>query len=269
MRIIVISASSDIGYALCLHWLNEGHEVIGTYRTKSEQLDHIKNKNFTLLSCDLSSNDSILKACHKLSTKGYWDQLVICPGTMLPIGAFESTDFQVWQDSINVNFTAQLKVLHQLLPYRGKSDCTGVIFFAGGGTNSAPVNFSAYTLAKISLIKACELLDVEIDDCKFTIIGPGWVKTKIHQETITASDSDSAGAKELTNEKMQSNDWTKMSDIAKCCDWILTAPKSAVGGRNFSVVHDNWLDGRFIEQLISSPSAGKLRRHHNALLSKN
>ena len=41
----------------------------------------------------------------------------------------------------------------------------------------------AYTLSKIASIKAVELLDAE-KDTKFTILGPGWVKTKIHKSTI-------------------------------------------------------------------------------------
>ena len=30
----------------------------------------------------------------------------------------------------------------------------------------------------------CELLDAEIHDTAFTILGPGWVNTKIHQSTL-------------------------------------------------------------------------------------
>ncbi|WP_076416964.1 SDR family NAD(P)-dependent oxidoreductase [Colwellia sp. UCD-KL20] len=262
MKIIIISASSDIGYELCKHWIAQGHEVRATYRNLSSNLASLTSNKLSLLHCDLSSQESIERATLTLSEFSDWDQLVVCPGTMLPIGSFENINFKEWQDSFQINLFAQMQLTHSLLPSRNKTGNTGVIFFAGGGTNSAPINFSAYTLSKVTLIKACELLNEEMNDCKFTILGPGWVKTKIHQETLLAVDS--AGAKEATEHKYATdNEWTSFEDIACCCDWVFEASKSEVGGRNFSVVHDNWRNNQFSKKLQNNSSLGKLRRAGN------
>ena len=53
-----------------------------------------------------------------------------------------------------------------------------VITFSGSGTNGTADHLSGYTCGKIALIKAMELLDSEIEDVKFSCIGPGWVKPK-------------------------------------------------------------------------------------------
>ena len=63
-----------------------------------------------------------------------------------------------------------------------------MITFAGGGTNSAPRYNSSYVSSKIALTKSMELLDAEYEDTRFSILGPGWVKTKIHTEMLDASD---------------------------------------------------------------------------------
>ena len=44
-------------------------------------------------------------------------------------------------------------------------------------------------IGNIRLIKSFELLDNEINNIKFSILGPGWVQTKIHSQTINAKDS--------------------------------------------------------------------------------
>ena len=51
-----------------------------------------------------------------------------------------------------------------------------------------------------------------------------------------------------------------LETVAECIDWCLSAPRSAVGGRNFSLVHDQWRQPQFIEELIANPDSYKLRR---------
>ncbi len=53
---------------------------------------------------------------------------------------------------------------------------------AGGGTNNPFTNYSAYCVAKIALIKMTELLDDEEKKLNIFIIGPGFVRTRIHRK---------------------------------------------------------------------------------------
>ena len=69
---------------------------------------------------------------------------------------------------------------------RNKSSFANINFMAGGGTNSAFKFYSAYCISKIALIKMCELIDAEDPKIKIQILGPGFVKTKTHLETIKA-----------------------------------------------------------------------------------
>jgi NADP-dependent 3-hydroxy acid dehydrogenase YdfG len=157
-----------------------------------------------------------------------------------------------------------MQILHQLLPLRNEKSTPSVILFAGGGTNSATPKFSAYTVSKIAQIKMCELLDAEIDNCKFSIIGPGWVNTKIHEETLDAKDNAEFAYKQ-TLKQFESEDWTPMQRIAECCEWIMRTPKNIVSGRNFSIVHDAWGEASLEKNLKNDPDLYKLRRHGNEL----
>ena len=100
-----------------------------------------------------------------------WNLFVSAAGTMEPIAPFFSADFDVWEQSVTVNSTAQLRVLHGLWPQRSR-DPVDVMLMAGGGTNNPFTNYSAYCVSKIALIKMCELLDDEEDDLNIFIIGP-------------------------------------------------------------------------------------------------
>ena len=55
---VVISASSDIGSALCADWRSSGEEVIGTYRS-SDSIGALKALGVSLSRCDLSSSRSL------------------------------------------------------------------------------------------------------------------------------------------------------------------------------------------------------------------
>jgi NAD(P)-dependent dehydrogenase (short-subunit alcohol dehydrogenase family) len=262
---LIVGVSSDIGLALASHWLSSGFDVIGSYRTMSDELLLSKDNYKKLFHCDFADKGSINSFAHNLVAQGIqWDVLVICPGTMNPIGPFSTCNIDEWELGISINLLTPLRILHALLGSKRKSNILPlVIFFAGGGVNSAPINYSSYTTSKIALIKATELLDAEFEDVRFSIIGPGWVKTKIHEETLMASDRAKFAADE-TRRRLELGDFNSMDRVIECIDWLLDTPKQIIGGRNFSVVHDQWGDSSFELCLQSNPDKYKLRRLGNA-----
>jgi NAD(P)-dependent dehydrogenase (short-subunit alcohol dehydrogenase family) len=261
---LIIGVSSDIGLALARHWASSGINVIGSYRTMSDDLLLSESIFERLAYCDFTNKDSISSFIKNITSLDFkWDVLVVCPGTMNPIGPFSNCNIDEWERGIAVNLVAPLRILHGLLGNRNKSKLLPlVIFFAGGGVNSAPVNYSSYTTSKIGLIKAVELLDAEFEDVRFSIIGPGWVQTKIHQETLIAQVRANDAAEE-TKRRMDASDFNPMNKVIECVDWLLYAQKKIIGGRNFSVVNDNWGDPSLELSLQTDPNRYKLRRFGN------
>jgi NAD(P)-dependent dehydrogenase (short-subunit alcohol dehydrogenase family) len=256
---LVISANSGIGEPLALSWAAEGHRVTGSYRTLSQEDRARLSKKLTLHHLDLSDSASMIDFAERAPA---WDVLVVCPGTMEPIGLLAELDIAAWRDAVSVNFLAQIELVQRLLPKRKSGGSPSVVFFAGGGTNSAPVRFSAYTVAKIALIKTVELLDAELPDTCFTILGPGWVKTRIHQEVLAAGAA-AGDAYQRTLERLESGEgFTPEGRIRDFCNWVIQSPREVVGGRNFSIVHDQYGDA-LSTRLREDPDLYKLRRHGN------
>ncbi len=255
---IVLSISSDIGAALARRRLAQGARVLGTVRTRSEDVSSLEREGATLVEADFGDDASIAGSCARLrELTGGWDELIVAPGTLEPVGPFVDVDFADWSRSLDVNLTGQLRAVHVLLPDR-RPDAL-VLFFAGGGTNSAPLRVSAYTLSKIALIKMTELLQAELPETRFCILGPGWVKTKIHEETLRAGDR-AGDAYEATRDRLDRGDFVPMDDVLDCIDWVAAQPVDVIGGRNFSVVHDPWRDPAYVDWLRGDPDRARLRR---------
>ena len=264
-RALIISISSDIGTALTRKLLAKGWEVAGTLRTATAETSDLAARGAHLFTCDLAQTDAVVTCCASIR-KSFpsWDFLIVAPGTQEPVGPFSDTNFTAWTQSISLNFTQQLNFVHTLLPTRNLACPNGpcVLFFAGGGTNGPTVRYSAYTVSKIALIKMCELLHAEIDDTRFAIIGPGWVKTKIHQATIEAGSL--AGENyEQTQERFKHSRFVPMEKVIKCCEWVFASPRIVVSGRNFSAASDHWGDPTLSTQLADDPHMYRLRRSGN------
>ncbi len=230
-------------------WQARGWNVFGTYRTLSPKVDQLRKLGIELVDCNFLDIRSVEKAYFSLRKLcSTWDILVMCSGTLEPVSSFADCRFDEWEKSLTVNFISQMRILHMMLPFRNHNSELGacVLFFAGGGVNSAPINSSAYTTSKIALIKMCELLDAEIPHTRFIIVGPGWVDTKIHKIS-----------------KPEHAKFTPMDRVLDCCDWLIDCPRIAVGGRNFSVAFDNWGTRELAEMLIEYPEMYKLRRCGN------
>lgn len=258
-RAIVISASSGIGSALCNDWLQKGWSVIGTYRNSAPP--SLQQSVY----CDLLNIHSVQEALVKIKEEmPEWDVLVFAPGTLKPIGRFEEVSFSEWEEGIQANFLRPMKMLHELLSNRSESST--VIFFAGAGSNGPAPNYSSYAISKIALTKMCELLDAELQDVRFMIVGPGWVKTKIHQETIDAK-SKAGNNFQRTLEKL-TQECTPMEDVIECCNWLISSSLHQLSGRNYSVEYDAWGTKQLEGLLKEDCDLYKLRRNGNQVLVK-
>ena len=268
---IIISISSDIGFYLAKDWLNKGIKVSGTYRTKTDQCEELEALGARLVKCDLSDIKSIDDSIRELNKLQKWNDLVVATGSQEPIGNFIDCDIDAWSNSINVNFISQIRFIHGLLPNRNLEDSSSpsVLMFAGPGTNNATQDYSAYTISKIASIKMVELFDTEITDTSFSILGPGWVKTKLHDSTIQSKDA--GGSNYYKTIEMLGEDGKKcypMEKVIDCCNWILSSDRELVGGRNFSSVFDPW-ESDDIEKIKDNPNNFKLRRFGTEMFKEN
>ena len=263
---VVLGISSDIGRELAVRLVGDGWAVLGTYR-EGGILTGVPG-SCRLTQCDLASPASIEAfgdLCHRDSIR--WDAVIVAAGTEEPIGSFWECDGDEWERNIAINALGPLRVLRRLHPLRNQSGAPGVAFFSGAGTNSAAPAYSAYCGSKILLIKMCELLDAESGDTSVFIIGPGIVRTKIHQQTLRVPERSGANYRKIADFLGSPDPGSSHDEIYACLRWCLEAGKPVIGGRNISLVHDSWREGgrELAAHLRRDPELYKLRRFGNDL----
>lgn len=254
-RAVILGVTADIGRELGARLMRDDWQVAGLGRDLS-RVDDLALE--VAVPCEASDCESIDAAVRTLADRDWrWDLFVSAVGTMEPIGQFFEQDFDAWERSVTVNSLAQLRVLHALWPLR--SGPVDIMFMAGGGTNNPFTNYSAYCVSKILLIKMCELLDDETDDANVFIIGPGFTRTRIHEETLRAGAAAGDGL-DKTRKFLTGDGGTSMEEIYDHMRWCMAQGRSVAGGRNFSTVHDPWGATPLAETLRGDPDAFRLRR---------
>jgi len=240
MRAVIIGINSDIGYYLADRYFALGYDVLGTCRTRSERVSKYK----TYL-CDVRNPGDVDRFANNCLE---WDLFISTVGDLKPVGRFLNTDFYKWEESIWVNALAQLQIFHKVYKYRVKDKVADVVFFAGGGVSRSVVDYSAYTVSKVMLVKMCEILNDECKDINPFIIGPGWVKTKIHQATTP----EAYNYQDVVN-FLSKGSGTSMETIFEFIEKLRVLGKTVAGGRNFSIYDD-------LENIVVNDDLFKLRR---------
>ena len=250
---IFISVNSGIGEILAKHRLDSGYKVIGTYRNTNTFAAQ-KEERMETYPLDIDSQEDVQDFAKFLGSHNtYWDELIICTGIITPIEEFERCDFGEWSRSFQTNFTSQCMVIRNLLHLRSKSRPMVVVFSAGGG--KVTTGFSSYNIAKIALIKAMEYFDHELSDCRFCAVGPGWVDTKIHQNTLDKASESSTIYKE-TSRRIKENDFGSYEQMTRFFDWLANQKKDVIGGRNISIQYDDWHKAGF-QDLLKEQQIGR------------
>jgi NAD(P)-dependent dehydrogenase (short-subunit alcohol dehydrogenase family) len=263
---VILGLGSDIGRELAKRYSANNWTVWGTHR---DSIDSVQLPlGVSAMYCDLTSTANIAAAVEAFRSKNlYWDVLIVAVGTEEPIGPFWDCDEEDWDRGIEVNALAPLRFVRRLYSLRNQSAPPSVAFFSGAGTNNAAPAYSAYCASKIMLIKMCELLDAESPDTSFFIIGPGIVRTKIHEQTLREPASSGSNYRKVVEFLRSNNPGTSHDDIYACLNWCLSSGKSVVGGRNIALAHDAWRQGgtALARQLCENTDFYKMRRFGNEL----
>jgi len=266
MNAFFLSISSDIASEMASHLRKKGWNVAGTSRSSSS-IPH-SQKQQAIFDYDISQPHVGLDVIQSYLSVNPWDLVVLSPSVFGPVQSFISTSWDDWKTNLDLNFSSIIQFLHSIFSYRRLDSKPRIWLWGGPGTNSAPKDVSSLCIAKICQIKFAEILDAENDDVIAFSVGPGWVATKTHEQIMRRGPK--AGPKYYeTKAVLETGKVTPIQDILDFLDWTLLAPKSVLGGRNFSIRSDRWRHdcpsepfsfSRFLEDDID---AYKLRRFRN------
>lgn len=183
--IFITGASSGIGQATALYFVNQGWNVVATMRNPEKQDVLQDGDNLLVLALDVEKPVSFQQVIDTAIAKfGKIDALLNNAGYGQH-GLFEATSAEQIQRQFSVNFFGTLEVTRALLPHFREQKSGNIITITSGvGRVTVPL-VSTYAASKFALEGFMESLSFELasQNIKVKIIEPGNIATNFEQTT--------------------------------------------------------------------------------------
>ena len=265
--IFITGGSIGIGYEAAKMCAESGARIIIASRTESdlkaavEELNKISRRGHTYKILDVGDKEQVERCAKNIQEEhGNIDGLVNCAGIYGPIGKIDEIDIDKFTEAININFLGTVYMCHYFVPLM-KNRGAKIVNFSGGGAAGPFPNYSAYATSKTAIIRFTENISKELenDGIEVNAIAPGFVVTRLHQQTLQAGEKAGNAFLEKTKREIEDGG-VPPEKTAELTTFLLSDKSNGITGRFISAPWDNWKD--FVNNLgeISSSSLYTLRR---------
>ncbi len=184
--ILVTGANRGLGIEFVEQYLNEGNDVIATYRNENSSMDLIEmgneRSNLKILQLDVSSNKSLNSFAENLGDSPI-DIFINNAGVYGPRNSsFGNVDEENWIPAIKINAIAPI-LLTQLIIKNIRSGADKKLIYITSKMGSIDDNKGGgayvYRSSKTALNAVVKSLSVDLENegIVVALIHPGWVKT--------------------------------------------------------------------------------------------
>ncbi len=194
---LVTGATRGIGRAVALALAREGAHLIATGRTSGalEELDDaIKSAGgaaATLVTLNLKHGDKIDALGPTLFQRfGKLDILVGNAGVLGNLSPLPHYTTEAWNELIEINLTANWRLLRTLDPLLQRSDAGRAIFVTSGAAQAQNAYWGPYAVAKAGLEALVKTYAVETASTavKANLINPGPIATRMRAKAFPGED---------------------------------------------------------------------------------
>lgn len=225
-NILVTGATRGIGRTITDRLLAEGHTVYGIYKESSEQADTLTKKHgdkVKVLQADLAKAEQVTHLIEQLKDIRL-DGIVNNAG-VVHLTEWDKLNFDEWDETLAVNLTAPLKLIHGLR-YNLQNGST-IVNIASVDGLCAAFDTVAYAASKAGLISLTKSLAAILGprNIRVNAVAPGWVETEMTADTIPEE------SKELTPLKRNA----KPVEVANVVSFLLSDQSSFVSGATITV----------------------------------
>lgn len=194
---LVTGASRGLGAAVARAYARAGAELVLTARTVGalEELDdeirQIGGRTSLLVPLDLKDGDAIDRLGAALYERfGRLDIFVGNAGqlgTLSPIGHIKPSE---WQDVIDVNLTANWRLIRSLDPLLRQSPAGRAIFVTSGAARGPRAYWGGYAVSKAALEMLAGIYAQEIQQTgiRVNLIDPGRTRTRMRAKAYPGED---------------------------------------------------------------------------------
>jgi 3-oxoacyl-[acyl-carrier protein] reductase len=158
---------------------------------------------------------------------------------------------------------------HYFLPLLRKSKRAKIVNYSGGGAAGPFPNYSAYAVSKAAIVRLTENMAVELksENIDINAIAPGFVVTRLHQDTLSAGTKAGEDFLKKTAEQIAKGS-VPPSVPAALTVFLLSPASDGVTGKFISAPWDPWQMPDFVAMLKADPDFAALRRIDNKMFCK-
>lgn len=224
--ILVTGATRGIGRAITEILLSEGNTVYGVYKDSSEQADELVKKygdKVKVLQANLAEPEQVKTLIEQLKDVQF-DGIVNNAGIVY-LTKWDELNFDEWNETLAVNLTAPLKIVHGLRTNLKAG--SAVVNIASVDGFCAAFDTVAYAASKAALISLTKSLAAILGpkNIRVNAVAPGWVETEM------TADSMPDESKELTPLKRNA----QPDEVANAVSFLLSEQSSFISGTTLTV----------------------------------
>lgn len=193
---LVTGATRGIGRAIAFQLAREGAHVIAAGRTLGalEELDDVIKScgaSATLVKLDLRKGQDVDSLGPSLFARwGKLDVLVASGGVLGPLSPLGHVSENDWNEVIDVNLTANFRLIRTLDPLLRKSDGARAVFLTSGAAWNPRAYWGPYVASKAGLEAVVKSYAGEIDNTsvRANIANPGATRTAMRMKAMPGED---------------------------------------------------------------------------------
>lgn len=224
--ILLTGATRGIGRAITEKLLSEGHTVYGVYKDSCEQADELVKKygdKVKTLQANLAEPEQVSTLIEQLKDVQF-DGIVNNAGIVY-LTKWDELNFDEWNETLAVNLTAPLKIVHGLRT--NLKDGSAVVNIASVDGFCAAFDTVAYSASKAALISLTKSLAAILGpkNIRVNAVAPGWVETEM------TADSMPDESEELTPLKRNA----QPGEVANAVSFLLSDQSSFISGTTLTV----------------------------------
>lgn len=225
-NILVTGATRGIGRAITEKLLAEGHTVYAVYKESAEQASELAKHHgdkLAIFQANLADKTHVSRLIEELKDIQF-DSIVNNAGIVY-LTKWDDLDFDEWDETMAVNVTAPVKLVHGLR--NNLKDSATIVNIASVDGFCAAFDTVAYGASKAALMNITKSLAAILGPrgIRVNAIAPGWVETEMIADTMPDE------SKELTPLKRNA----KPEEVADAASFLLSEHSSFVSGTTLTV----------------------------------
>lgn len=229
-KALIVGASGGIGLACAEKFIDEGAEVLGTYRNTNADIGEKYREAFSVFRLDLSDSESISRTIRaEIKKFGGADILVNAAGIIFPEPLFSSKR-ENWESVISCDLIGAYSVMQSVLVpmlSRGKGAIINIssVFGLRGGVGQSSYCASKAGMIGLTKAAAAELAEKNI---RVNAVAPGYIET-----AMTKDINDSSRKKLIDNIPMKR--FGRADEVAELCAFLASDRAGYITGQTFVI----------------------------------